>query len=267
MICCWPVERPAPDPSLARGGLSGCTPVAPALHESGAASTSGHPFCLVCEVLDSPIDLSEAGAPGAKTGAVNIPLLAGARLFAAGTLGGAIYLVQSGIVKETIACPDGSECIVRLVSRGGVAGLSALLGEAHKHSAYVMHPGTACRIPAALIQEMRESDPGVTERIFRDWQQAIMDADRILGEFGKGSARARLARFLLFLESRLLPGESFWLRRTDVSSLLAITPVSAARLLAEFKREGLIEENGRRCVSLNSERLRALAGNRDAPAK
>lgn len=267
MICCWPLERPAPDPSLARGSLSGCTPVAPALSESDADSTARHPFCLVCEVLDSPIDLSEAGAPGGKTGAVNIPLLAGARLFEAGTLGKAIYVVQGGIVKETIPSPDGSECIVRLVSRGGVAGLSALLGEAHKHSAYVMHPGTACRIPAALVHEMRESDPGVIERIFRDWQQAIMDADRILGEFGTGPARARLARFLLFLESRLQPGESFWLRRTDVANLLSITPVSAARLLAEFKREGLIEENGRRCVNLDSKRLRALAGNRGEPAK
>ncbi len=106
----------------------------------------------------------------------------------------------------------------------------ALLGEPHPHSAYVMHPGVACRIPVPLIDEMRRDDRRVTERIFRDWHQAIADADRILGEFGKGPARARLAR-----------------------------------LLAEFKREGLIDEEKRRCVDIDAERLGELARCRNQP--
>ena len=85
----------------------------------------------------------------------------------------------------------------------------------------------------------------------------------VLPELGRGGARARLARLLLFLRSRLQPGEPLWLRRTDVASLLAITPVSVARLLAEFKREGLIDEEKRRCVDIDAERLRELARNRN----
>lgn len=242
--------------------MSGSSPIEVAGLAPGPRATR-HPFCLMCDVVDHPDEAPEPGEPGARPGSVRIPLLAGARLFEAGTVGKAIYVVQSGIVKETIPCPDNSVCIVRLVSKGGVVGLSALLGEPHPHSAYVMHPGVACRIPVSLIDEMRRDDPRVTERIFRDWHQAIADADRILGEFGKGPARARLARLLLFLRSQLQPGDPLWLRRTDLASLLAITPVSVARLLAEFKREGLIDEEKRRCVDIDAERLRELARNRN----
>ena len=262
-ICSWPVEHQAADPLLARGSMSGGAPIEVPGSAPAAWPASRHPFCLMCDVVDHPDEAPEPGEPGAKPGAVRIPLLAGARLFEAGTVGKAIYVVQSGIVKETIPCPDNSVCIVRLVSRGGVVGLSALLGEPHPHSAYVMHPGVACRIPVSVVDDMRQDDPRVTDRIFRDWFQAIVDADRILGEFGKGPARARLARLLLFLRSRLQPDEPLWLRRTDVASLLAITPVSVARLLAEFKREGLIDEEKRRCVDIDVARLRELARSRD----
>ncbi|MCM5570148.1 Crp/Fnr family transcriptional regulator [Burkholderiaceae bacterium FT117] len=259
-VCSWPLQHPLADTLLARGAVPGCEPIqVPGGIQTNA--TGRHPFCLMCDVVDHPDDAPEPGEPGARPGAVRIPLLAGARLFEAGTLGKAIYVVQSGIVKETIPCPDDSVCIVRLVSRGGVVGLSALLGQPHGHSAYVMHPGTACRIPVALVDELREEDPRVTDRLFHDWHQAVVDADRILGEFGKGTARARLARLLLFLRSRLQPGEPLWLRRTDVAALLAITPVSVARLLAEFKREGLLDEEKRRCVGIDEARLREIARN------
>lgn len=261
-ICSWPVEQPGIEPIMLRGESSGLE--ASEVHRPGAAqSPSGHPLCLMCDIVEHPDDAPDLSDPGARQRAVRIPLLAGARLFEAGAIGRAIYVVQSGIVMETIPCPDNSVCIVRLVSRGGVVGLPALTGQPHTHSAFVLHPGAGCRIPVALVDRMRHDDPRVTERLFRDWLAAITDADRILGEFGKGPARARLARLLLYLRSQLQPGEPLWLRRADVASLLAITPVSVARLLAEFRREGLIDEQRRRCVAVDEDRLREIAQNRE----
>jgi hypothetical protein len=49
------------------------------------------------------------------------------------------------------------------------------------------------------------------------------------------------------------------LRRTDMAELLAITPVSVARLLSEFAREALFVERDRRLVALDHERLRLVA--------
>jgi CRP/FNR family transcriptional regulator len=220
---------------------------------------SGHPLCLLCDdVRQGPggsVLLADDGLPAA----VRVPLRIGARLFERGSVGQAIYVVQSGIVKETMPGPDGNECIVRLVVRNGVTALCALLGEPHSHSGYVIHPGWACRIPMERVECMRAENPAMAERLHKDWQQAVDDADRIVTDLGHGSARARLARALLHLRSSLAPGEPLRLRRSDLSDLLAIAPVSVARLLAEFRREGLLDERLRRCVDIDVERLTAIA--------
>jgi CRP-like cAMP-binding protein len=226
--------------------------------DSGGAAT-GHPLCLLCDVATR---LPAGRAPLASDGlpaAMRVPLRAGARLYERGTIGQAIYVVQSGIVKETMPSPEGGDCIVRLVLRNGVTGLCAMLGEPHSHSAYVIHPGMACRIPLARIEQMRTEQPAVAERLHKDWQRAIDDADCIVAELGHGSARARLARALLHLRSALAPGEPLRLRRSDLVDLLAIAPVSVARLLGDFRREGLLEERQRRCVDIDVDRLSAIA--------
>lgn len=227
--------------------------------DDDADPSAEHPLCLLCDAAQR---LPTKHAPLASDGlpaAVRVPLRAGARLYERGSVGQAIYVMQAGIVKETVPGPEGGECIVRLVMRNGVTGLCALLGEPHSHSAYVIHPGAACRIPLARLAHMRSAQPAVAERLQKDWQFAIDDADRIVAELGHGSARARLARALLHLRSSLLPGEPLRLRRSDLSDLLAIAPVSVARLLADFRREGLLEERERRCVDIDVVRLAEIA--------
>jgi CRP/FNR family transcriptional regulator len=214
---------------------------------------------MLCEVADEDPPPRARLAPDGLPAAVRVPLRTGARLFEAGAPGGAVYVVQSGIVKEVMHCPDGSECIVRLVVRGGVCGLGALLQLPHHHSAYVIHPGQACRIPVERLQRLRAKDPDAVDRLFADWQQAVDDADRIISEFGQGPARARLARALLYLREMLAPDEPLRVKRDDLAQLMAVNPTTVARLLGEFRREGLLQQRGRYCVGIDRARLNALS--------
>lgn len=223
------------------------------------AAALPHPLCMLCEVVDTePAERAPVAADGLPT-AVRMPLREGMRLYEQGTLGQAVYVVQSGIVKEVVRCPDGSDCIVRLVMPGGVAGLLALSGP-HAHSAYVLHPGVACRVPLARLERML-TDPavGALERLYADGRQAVLDADRIISDMAHGPGRARLARALLYLRSALRPGEPLRLRRSDLSQLMALNPASVARLLGEFRREGLIDQRGRHCVGVDAERLQQIS--------
>ena len=243
--CTWPVQE-----------------VHAAAHALAAAATA-HPLCLLCDVVDPP---PPEGAPLAADGlpaAVRMPLRPGVRLFEQGTTGRAVYVLQSGIVKEVMRGADGRECIVRLVTRGGIAGLGAILGGPHHHSAYVMHPGHACRVPVERIERLRAGDPHAVDRLFADWQQAVDDADRIISELGQGPARARLARALLALRSTLAEREPLRLRRDDLAQMMAVNPTSVARLLSDFRREGLIEQNGRSCVAIDRARLLRISAQAD----
>ena len=188
-----------------------------------------------------------------------IVLREGARLFERGATAHAVYVVQSGLVKETVPGPDGEECIVRLVTASRMAGMSALAGLAYRHSAFVMQAGVACRIPVAHIEQLRQEEPGACQQMLADWQYAADDSDRIIAEFGHGPARARMARALLFLQSVQRAGEAFCPRRTDLADLLAITPISVTRLLGAFRREGLIAGSTDRCLAPDLARLARIA--------
>jgi len=228
----------------------------------GPTAAGEHPLCLMCEVVDR-VPPEPAPAADGLPPAVRMPLRAGVRLFEQGTAAQAVYVVQSGIVKETARDEaNGSECIVRLVMRGGVAGLGGLSGP-HQHSGHVIHPGRACRIPMARFERLLDEHPEARSQLYTDGRQAIDDADCIIGQMSHGPARARLARALLYLRSTLAPREALRLKRDDLASLMALNPTSVARLLADFRREGLLEQQGRFCVAIDAARLQAIA--RDEP--
>lgn len=183
----------------------------------------------------------------------------GARLYPAGSEGDCIFVVQSGIVKETMQTPEGQEIIVRLVTSGGVTGLSAMLGEPHRTAAVVMQGGVVCRISVAPVNALKAQSEALLLNLMQAWRHAMDDARVMIASFHHGSAQVRLARFLVFRQAHAEPNGFFQLRRRDATALLGVTSVSATRLIGAFKQNGWIEEQGRRCRVTNTEALSALA--------
>lgn len=214
---------------------------------TATATAPVHPFCA--RGPDHPGDATSNQQVLCEPN--RIVLREGARLFERGAEAHAVYVVQSGLVKETVPGPDGEDCIVRLVTPSRMAGMSALTGLAYRHSAYVMQAGMACRIPVARLEQLRQDEPAACRQMLADWQQSADDSDRIIAEFGHGPARARMARALLFLHNVHRPGEAFCPRRTDLADLLAITPISVTRLLGAFRQEGLVTGSADRCLALD----------------
>jgi len=71
----------------------------------------------------------------------------------------------------------------------------------------------------------------------------VEDAERIL-HMTHGAAQSRVARLLQFLRETLPPAELIRIRRADIADLLGMTEVSVARALAEFRKRGLIGQQG-----------------------
>lgn len=188
----------------------------------------------------------------------SVRLRAGQVLYQAGQLGDAVFALHGGLVKESLEAHDG-ERVVRLIGASGVTGLAALLGEPHRHSARVVGDGMACRIPVTRLRERLGHEPASAFTLLAHWQGALDDVDRVIAAFGCGSARARLARYILFLLEAL--GEQARLRRQEAAELIGVTPVSVTRLIGEFKRDGLVREEGLRLQGCDRQRLSALAAN------
>ncbi len=218
-------------------------------------------LCQACGVAGASTGGS-AGPEAVRSGqarqaaGVLVRLRAGQVLYGAGQQGDAVFALQHGLVKETLAADEGGR-VVRLVGSARVTGLPALLGEPHRHSAHVIGEGYACRISVGRLREGVEADPRGAFELMRVWQAALDERDRVMVRFASGPARARLARYILFLLEAL--GSQARLRRHEAAQLIGVTPVSVTRLVGEFKRDGLVRESGVKLAVCDAQRLGAIA--------
>jgi CRP/FNR family transcriptional regulator len=76
------------------------------------------------------------------------------------------------------------------------------------------------------------------------WHHYLREADVWITQFSTGSIRSRVARlitFLYYLEKEINPGYVRLLSGEEMASILGVTPESVSRVIAEFKRQHIVE--------------------------
>ena len=180
----------------------------------------------------------------------------GKALYREGDPGDHVFTVREGIIKLVRYAENGEERVVRLLRRGDVAGLEALLGQPYHHEAIPLDPALTCRIPVRVINDLNRRLPYFHHELMTRWQQAVNAADAWLTELGTGPVKARVARLLLRL-AEAEPGDTcFMPTREDIGSMLAVTTESVSRATAEFKRSGVIEYVGPHRVKVKIDGLK-----------
>ncbi len=168
----------------------------------------------------------------------NLTVGPGEALYRAGTPAECLFTVRSGLVKLVQYLPDGRQRIVRLLRDTDVAGLEALLEEPFQHDAIALRATQVCRIPLDVVRGLEARNPSIRKELMARWQKALVEADAWLTQLSTGSARARMARLLLRLADS---GDRCGLfSREDMGAMLGITTETASRIIAEFKRSGVI---------------------------
>lgn len=170
-----------------------------------------------------------------------------------------IYTVRSGSVKLIHYQPEGGQRIVRLLSRGDIVGLEALLGKPYQHEARVLEPASLCRIPVAVIERLNHDTPRLYRQLMSRWQRSISEADAWLTELSRGQAPARVARLLLHLADSAESDTIYLPSREDIGAMLGITAETASRVTAEMRRRQIYTELDSRHVRLDPQRLREMA--------
>lgn len=221
----------------AAAGTSCCGLPEWALHGPPAGRGTS-PLCALPEW-----DVGESDRLHRGDRATRIPLVRDRRLYAAGSVGDCVYVLKAGVVKHTATADDGRNAVVRLVTAGGVSGLEAMAGLPYRHSAIVLHPGSACRIPVDVIRRYEEVDSAAAKQLCQAWQQAVDDSERLL-RMTHGPALLRVASLLHFLQESIPAGELIRIRRADIADLFALTEVSVARAMSELRKRGLIAQRG-----------------------
>lgn len=185
-------------------------------------------------------------------------LATGETLYNSGDKPEAIYTVRSGLVKLVSYLSDGSFRIVRILKQGDVVGLEALDNKSYLHHAVILESASFCRLPVDEIKELNRNSPHLFKQLTTRWQRVIADADTWLSKLSSGFARQRVAHLLIYLAQ---DGEATLCHlpsREDIGALLAITTETASRIIAEFKRKGVIQLTSPHQATVDREALTAI---------
>jgi CRP-like cAMP-binding protein len=170
-----------------------------------------------------------------------------------------IYLLRFGLVKLVRYSTGGDERIVGLARTGDTIGLAALVGTAYRREAIALSHCELCRVPAELVRSYNRAGPHLVPKLLETYQRNIDLADTFLAELSTGSAHARVARLLLFLAEKHDQAESPLIGREEMGSLLGLTTETVSRIIAEFRREGVLALAGRDRCRCDWERLASYA--------
>jgi len=176
---------------------------------------------------------------------------------------GALYVVRRGRIKLLSYLPDGRARIVRLHKRGSVIGLNGLLGDTHQHTAVAVDQVEVYQIPLNLLSPLKQQDPVAYSRLLEQWHSYLNTADTWITEFSTGPIRGRVARLLLFLidlDEDSGPQELTLLSCEEMAEVMGVTPESVSRVLAEFKRSGILTAQGDAAAERYHCDLAALSG-------
>jgi CRP/FNR family transcriptional regulator, anaerobic regulatory protein len=155
----------------------------------------------------------------------------------------AIYTVREGFLKRWLNLPGGGTRIVRLLRPGDVLGLDAMVQRQYALSAGTLTDTKLCRLPIAAVNRLRVVEPNLASALERRWYGQLARTEHFLTTVASGPSRERVLKLLGYLAEFAHPLPCPRVSRLDMASMLDISSETAARVIAELKDAGLLEES------------------------
>ena len=193
----------------------------------------------------------------------------GQTIFNEGSYPFGVYCINEGKVKLSHLGDDGKEQIIRLLRGGDVLGYRALLsGERYSASAIVLEDTQVCFIPKELFISILKSDAGLAFEMMKLLSDELHKAEVKLTHLAQKPIRERLAETLLFIKETYgfeADGETLSVRlsREEIANLVGTATESTIRLLSEFKKDGMVELDGKKIKILKHKELVRTANLQD----
>ncbi len=182
---------------------------------------------------------------------------AGQNLFYAGNPALGIFCIISGTVKLEVQDEEGNTKIAQVYSKGGMLGYRALFSDdKYMSSAIAVEQTELCFIPKTTIMELVKKNPELALKFLKQLSDDFRMMESRLHRISSSSAVERIAEALLFLRENFQ--DKNWTRK-EISEWAGTTTETVIRTLADFEKEGLIEQTGRLITISKRDKLLAKA--------
>jgi len=180
-----------------------------------------------------------------------------------------VYCVNSGKIKLSHLGDDGKEQIIRLLKTGDITGYRALLsGDRYAASAIALEDTHVCFIPKELFMNVLKNDAALAFEMMKLLSDELHRAELQLTHLAQKPVRERLAETLLFIKETYgyeEDGTTLNVRfsREEIANLVGTATESTIRLLSEFKRDGMVDLDGKKIKILKLNELVRTANLQD----
>lgn len=187
-------------------------------------------------------------------------------LYNEGTKPLGIFCINSGVVKVYKTASNGKEQIIHLAKKGDFLGYAALLGEEnYSNSSMIVEDAKICFVPKEAFLNSLTNNTDFLRRITKSLSHEIGVMEEKLTDATQKSIRERLAFVLLQLGSSygIEGGDSqridLILSREEIAGIVGTATESVIRLLSEFKKDNLIDLEGKKIIIKDKRGLARLS--------
>ena len=218
-----------------------------------------HELCLPRGLAQDEIDHLDTAIGRSRR------VLQGERLFQVGEAFRQLYAIRCGHFKTVHIDVLGEEQVTGFHMTGELLGLDGIRSDKHQCDAVALEDSEVCEIPFERLQEIIGELPTLLRHFHRLMSQEIMREQNVMLLLGNMRAEQRFAVFLTNLSVRYaergFSPTRFRLRmsRGDIANYLSLTIESISRIVASFKKQGLITLDNREVSLLELVRLHSLA--------
>ncbi len=175
-----------------------------------------------------------------------------------------VYRIRKGICKVTKKSSNGNEQIIKLLTKDSLVGMLSLINEETSNiKVTALNDIEVCFIPKKNILKNLKNNTGFAMAILKEISRSLKEANNIIVNMAQKTARQRLAEALLQLDEKFGSSEDEYLdielSREDIANIIGTATESAIRLLSSFKKEKLIELQGKKIIISDALELKKIA--------
>jgi CRP/FNR family transcriptional regulator, cyclic AMP receptor protein len=189
----------------------------------------------------------------------------GAVLFSEGQPARGIYVVQRGLVKLSVCASDGRTLILRIARGGDALGVASTIGSRdYEATAEAQQPCDVTFVRQAdvlrLMRTHGEFALWITQLLSRDYNFTCREIRTLMLS---GSATEKLARLLVgWLDERTVSAQpdrmKVPLTHEEIGQMIGTSRETVTRLMAGFRKQHMIEQEGATLVVSNRVALESL---------
>lgn len=187
----------------------------------------------------------------------------GEPIFEEGEMVNGVFCIKDGVCKMTKLSDNGKEQIVKLVKSGELLGQRSMISnETANLSAIAIEDMEVCFIPKNEILGFFNENNKFSMNVMQDICGDLKQADDHMVNMAQKTVKQRLAETLLYLEDTFGVNNDKTLRiqltREEIAGIIGTATESCIRLLSDFKKNKLIEIQGKKIILLDKVKLKKI---------